>query len=83
MPAFGSMPVVAVPSEGGYELGLVTGEAALPDGAPGTLVFVPGSPNPANGRLLLVADARLQRLDVRSADALRALVSMGKTPLCG
>lgn len=73
--------VVAVRAEAGYELGFVTGEAAGPDGAPHTLVFVPGAPNPTNGKLLLVEPARLQRLDVRTADALRALVSMGKTPL--
>ena len=35
----------------------------------------------ADGRLLLVAPDRLQKLDLRAADALRGLVSMGKTPL--
>jgi uncharacterized membrane protein len=73
--------VVAVPADEGYEIGFVTGESAGPDGSPHTLVFVPSSPNPTNGRLLLVAPARLHRLDVRTADALRALVSMGKTSL--
>ena len=46
-----------------------------------TLVFVPSAPNPTNGKLLLVEPARLQKLDVKTADALRALVSMGKTSL--
>ena len=73
--------VVAVRADEGFELGFVTGEAAGPDGSPHTLVFVPGAPNPTNGKLLLVDPARLQRLDVRTGDALRALVSMGKTPL--
>ncbi len=73
--------VVAVRTEAGHELGFVTGDAAGPDGALQTLVFVPGAPNPMNGRLVLVETARLQRLDVRTADALRTLVSMGKTPL--
>lgn len=73
--------VVAVRTEAGHQLGFITGEAAGPDGTPHTLVFVPGAPNPMNGKLLLVEPARLQRLDVRTADALRALVSMGKTPL--
>lgn len=73
--------VVAVASDDGHELGFVTGEAPGPDGRPHTLVFVPSSPNPTNGRLLLVEPARLQKLDARTADALRTLVSMGKTPL--
>lgn len=73
--------VVAVPADEGFELGFVTGSAAGPDGKPHTLVFVPSAPNPTNGKLLLVEPARLQKLDVRTADALRALVSMGKTSL--
>lgn len=73
--------VVAVPCESGFEVGLVTGTAPGPDGTEQTLVFVPSSPNPTNGRLLLMAPDRLRPLDVRAADALRALVSMGKTPL--
>jgi uncharacterized membrane protein len=73
--------VVAVRAVEGFELGFVTGEGPGPDGRPHALVFVPGSPNPATGRLLLVDPQRLLRLDVRVADALRALVSIGKTPL--
>lgn len=73
--------VVAVRADDGFEIGFVTGEVQGPGGAPHTLVFVPSSPNPTNGRLLLVEPARLARLDVRTADALRALVSMGKTAL--
>ncbi|MEZ5965261.1 MAG: DUF502 domain-containing protein [Planctomycetota bacterium] len=73
--------VVAVECDGGVEMGLVTGETTDGAGGPRTLVFVPGSPNPANGRLLLIDPTTLRRLDVRVADALRALVSMGKSPL--
>ena len=73
--------VVAVPADEGFELGFVTGQSVGPDGTPHTLVFVPSAPNPTNGKLLLVEPARLRKLDVRTADALRALVSMGKTPL--
>jgi len=73
--------VVAVETEGGVELGLVTGETVDEPGPRRALVFVPGCPNPANGRLLLLDAASLRPLDVRVADALRALVSMGKAPL--
>jgi uncharacterized membrane protein len=75
--------VVAVRADEGFELGLVTGEETGPGGLPHTLVFVPGSPNPTSGRLLLVDPTNLVRLDARAADALRTLVSMGKTPLAG
>ena len=73
--------VVGVPSDEGFELGFVTGEATGPDGKVQTLVFVPSSPNPTSGRLLLIESTRLRKLDLRTADALRALVSMGKAPL--
>jgi uncharacterized membrane protein len=73
--------VVAVPCDGGHEIGLVTGSCAGPGGSARTLVFVPGSPNPGNGRLVLVDPAQVLRLEARAADALRAIVSMGKSPL--
>jgi len=73
--------VVAVRVDEGFEIGLVTGRSMGPDGTEHTLVFVPSSPNPTNGRLLMVPEDRLQKLDMRAADALRGLVSMGKTPL--
>lgn len=73
--------VVAIAVDDGFEIGLVTGTAPGPDGTEHTVVFVPSSPNPTNGRLLLLPEDRLKRLDLRAADALRGLVSMGKTPL--
>lgn len=73
--------VVAVACEGGEQIGFVTGEAALGDGAPRLTIFVPGSPNPTSGRLLLLPPNAVRRLDVRPADALRTLVAMGKSPL--
>lgn len=73
--------VVAVSVDDGFEIGLVTGTAPGPDGSEHTVVFVPSSPNPTNGRLLLLPKDRIRSLDMRAADALRGLVSMGKTPL--
>jgi len=73
--------VVAVQSDEGYEIGFITGQSPGPEGKPHTLVFVPSAPNPTNGKLLLLDPAGLRKLDVRTADALRALVSIGKTSL--
>jgi len=72
--------VVLVAADTGDELGLITGNCNL-DGSDRTLVFVPGSPNPANGKLLLLTKDQLRRVDLRVAQALRALVAMGKAPL--
>jgi uncharacterized membrane protein len=51
------------------------------DGVERTILFVPGTPNPATGRLLLVPTAELRKVDIRVANSLRALVAMGKSPL--
>lgn len=72
--------VVLVESGGGDQIGLVTGVNTV-DGIERTMVFVPGTPNPAAGRLLLVPTSELRRVDVRAVDALRAMVAMGKSPL--
>ncbi len=70
--------VVLVAGDGGDELGLITGKVVL-GGETRTIVFVPGSPNPANGRLLLLSAARVHPVEVRTTAALRTLVAMGKT----
>ncbi|MEQ1631083.1 MAG: DUF502 domain-containing protein [Planctomycetota bacterium] len=72
--------VVLVAGDGGDQLGLVTGTGVI-DGVERTIVYVPGTPNPASGRLVFVPTAELRRLDVRVASSLRTLVAMGKTPL--
>jgi uncharacterized membrane protein len=73
--------VVTVACDGGEQIGFVTGEFDGADGSRRLTVFVPGSPNPTSGRLLLVPPTAVHRLDARPADALRTLVAMGKSPL--
>lgn len=64
----------------GFELGLVTREEPQAS-ADRLTVFLPGAPNPASGRLVIVDPRSTQPLDVPVADALKTLVSVGKTPL--
>jgi len=69
--------VALIPSDGGQELALVTGQTK--DGK--VLAFVPGSPMPTAGRLVLAEPASLTPTDLPVSDALKALVAMGKSDL--
>jgi uncharacterized membrane protein len=63
---------------GTQEFGLVTNEV-VDGGTKKLTVFVPGAPNPAAGRLVLVAAQDVQPVNLPVSDALKALVSLGKT----
>ncbi|MCA8969567.1 MAG: DUF502 domain-containing protein [Planctomycetes bacterium] len=60
------------------ELGLVTKEGVDPES---TLVFVPGSPNPATGRLLRLRPDVLRPAHMTVHAALKTLVALGKLDL--
>jgi uncharacterized membrane protein len=45
------------------------------------LIFLPGAPNPAQGRLVLVEPQRCLPTDIPVAAALKALLSTGKIGL--
>lgn len=74
--------VVLVPSGGGgHELGLVTNEVAGPEGRARLLVFIPGSPNPTGGRLVLAEPGEVVAVATPVHEVLKALLSAGSTPL--
>jgi uncharacterized membrane protein len=73
--------LVESPYSGALELGLVTNEMLDRQGVRKVLVFLPGSPNPATGRLLLVPEAQIQPLDIKVSEALKTLLSVGATAL--
>jgi len=62
---------------GAAELGLVTGSEG-PGDAARLLVFVPGSPNPSQGRLLRLPRTRAIPIDLPVDRALKELFSLGK-----
>jgi len=64
-------------SVGGTEIGLVTGSEGA-GSAKQFVVFVPGSPNPAQGRLLRLPAHRLIATDWTVDKALKSLFSLGK-----
>ncbi len=71
--------VALVPSidTGGVQIGLITNR--MKDGR--CAVFLPGSPNPAAGRLVMLDENSLNIVDAQVSDALKSLVSVGKGEL--
>ena len=66
---------------GTLELGLLTEVVHIEDGLARNIVFVPGSPNPTTGRMLLVEPERCVPTNIAVDAAFKALVSTGKTGL--
>lgn len=77
--------VVLVPArgmdEGAVEIGLVTSERLRADGTKELTVFVPAAPMPTAGRLIMLEESRIRRIDTPVSVALKQLVSVGKTGL--
>jgi len=74
--------VVLVPSRhpDAMEMGLVTCEIEE-QGKARLIVFIPGAPNPSTGRLIVTDPDRVKTVDMPVSDVLKALVSLGKTPM--
>ncbi len=75
--------VVLVPSRepNAVEIGLVTNRRTRDDGKTELTVFVPSAPNPAAGRLAFVEESTVEPVDTPVSEALKSLVSLGKTDL--
>lgn len=65
----------------GEEIGLITNTITLPDGERNYVVFVPGSPNPTAGRLIIAQPENVRKIPATTNDALRVLVALGKGQL--
>lgn len=62
--------------DGAYEIGLLTTLNSHDDTVS---VFIPGAPNPTNGRLILADSSDIEVLDVPVSEVMRYLVSLGKS----
>ncbi|MEX2216148.1 MAG: DUF502 domain-containing protein [Phycisphaeraceae bacterium] len=73
--------VVLVPTgkSDGVELGLVTNQVLDGAGQTQLMIFIPGSPNPATGRLLMLQPQQVQVINMTVNDAFKSLVSAGST----
>lgn len=63
------------------ELGLVTNRIVDEKGNAKLVIFVPGAPNPASGRLLVVDRDSVKPISMPVSETLKALVSIGKTDI--
>jgi uncharacterized membrane protein len=77
--------LVPYPTDGLWAVGFVTSEEAPAVsalvGVPCVNVFVPTTPNPTSGFLLVVPRDRLVKIDVQIEDAMKFIISAGAVPL--
>jgi uncharacterized membrane protein len=82
--AFQQVVLVEFPRPGVHSVGFIIGQAgwkvARREGANLMTVFVPTTPNPTTGFLILVPDSQLTPLDASVAEGIRFIVSLGVVP---
>jgi uncharacterized membrane protein len=81
--SFKQVVLVEFPRPGHRAVGFVTGEqeAAFHQGESRTLsVFIPTTPNPTSGFLLLVPEKEVTKVDMTVAEGIKFIVSLGAIP---
>lgn len=82
--SFHGVGLVEYPRKGCYSLGFITGEVKGPNvGLSGRLmsVFVPTTPNPTAGFLLLLPQEEVTVLDMTVDEGMKYIISLGLVPL--
>ena len=64
-------------STGSEEIGLVTKEYQE-DGCDKAFVYIPNSPTPTSGRLVIIEANKLQEIDITPNEALKIILAVGK-----
>jgi len=79
--SFKTVVLVEFPGPGNYSVGFITseqqGEIQQKTGRKLISVFVPTTPNPTSGFLILVSEEKLTKLDMSVTDAIKYIVSLG------
>lgn len=81
--SFKQVVLVEFPRPGHRAVGFVTGEQheAFHQGPERTIsVFIPTTPNPTSGFLILVPEADVKKLDMSVAEGIKFIVSLGAIP---
>ena len=60
------------------EIGLVTREYQESDGCKKSFVYIPNSPSPTTGRLVIVESNKLKEIDITPHEALKMILAVGK-----
>ena len=79
--SFKTVVLVEFPREGMYSVGFLTneqhGEVQQKTKEKVVAVFIPTTPNPTSGFLVLVPEAKVTKLDMSVADGIKYIVSLG------
>jgi uncharacterized membrane protein len=79
--AFRTVALVEFPHAGVYSIGFITSdqqeEVEAKTGQKVVCVFVPATPNPTSGFLLMVPEAKVIRLEMSVPDAIKYIISLG------
>jgi uncharacterized membrane protein len=75
--SFKQAVLVAFPYEGSRAVGFVTGEQAGLGGEKLLSVFIPTTPNPTSGFLLLLPESEVIKLDMSVAEGIKFIISLG------
>jgi uncharacterized membrane protein len=79
--SFKTVVLVEFPGPGNFSIGFITseqqGEIQQKTGRKLVSVFVPTTPNPTSGFLILVPEEKLTRLEMNVTDAIKYIVSLG------
>jgi uncharacterized membrane protein len=75
--AFQRVVLAPFPHPGAQAIGFVTGQQRVLGGEPLTIVFIPTTPIPTSGFLLLYPESVLVKLDMPVADGFKFIISLG------
>ncbi len=79
--SFKQVVMVEFPRDGVYSIGFITGdqhkEVEAKTREKMVSVFIPTTPNPTSGYLILVAEAKLTKLDMPVSDGIKFIISLG------
>lgn len=85
--SFNGVALVEYPRKGCYSVGFITGEVPasnlkLSGEEKFVTVFVPTTPNPTAGFLLVLPHAEVTQLDMSVEQGMKFIISLGLVPLC-
>ena len=79
--SFQQVIMVEFPRKGLYSVGFLTAEQVKTDEGESIIsIFVPTTPNPTTGFLLLLPESKVVKLDMSVAEGIKYIVSLGAVP---